>query len=779
MKQGDDSNYLYRFWLDQPYSMFMNQRLSKYFANIFCKGTSAKSKQNVLLINSLHAKRVVVKTKFWFNRQLCTGLFKTCLMGLIILTASLAYAQNNHDSIQIIRQQLTAATDEATKANLLNSLADKLRYINPEEGVVSARQAAEIAKNLNNDKLYVRSLNLMAANYTNLDQIDSVLIILNEALKVNILSPHGSPRIKSLVMMGTAHNKRNRLDSAQFYYEAARELALAADDKKSLAAIYSNLGTVAESRGDLKTAFSRYLEGLKFYEEIGDLQRQAIALNNIGMLNNKLGNNNRAVDYILRATEINKQINSFYHLSTNYGNLGMIHQHMGNLADAERYYQQSHQIARENGFALDEARALLNLGGLYLNLDRIDEARDMFSQSLEICIERGITYGIMINYFNMVDVALIEQDYQKANEYLDKTYEIAAEIEEMDIIRGVYQQKAKINEATGNYADALSYYRKFKLLDDSLTNLANKQYIEEIQIRYETDKKELENQALRLENESKAKVIRALHYVFFAVVIIITLLILLIINIFRSRKKIQKINAELKELNATKDKLFSVISHDLRSPFNSLLGFLQILLDDYDSFDDKEKKEMLVMVYQQGNNTYSLLENLLQWSLAQRGLIRYDPGTHDLFELAENEINFLESRAIKKNITIFNNIEPDTQVYADDNLVKIMFRNIINNSIKFTNIGGEIVLTSSQTADAVSIQIKDNGVGMSPEQLDQIFVPKASRSAKGTANETGSGLGLALVKEFADLNNATLKIESAVGAGTTTTITFKKTGEGA
>lgn len=750
----------------------MNQRLSKDFDTVFCKGRFFRSRQYIHI--SIHPKRIFANSTFGLHPWLCSGLIRSSLFTLIILTSLLTHAQNDHDSIQIIKQQLSAATSDAAKAELLISLADKLRYINPEEGVESARKAASLSKKLKNNELYLRALNLMAVNYTNLDHIDSVLVVLHEALQTEKISPHSKLRLKTNVLLGTAHNKRNRLDSAQFYYEAARELARETEDKTSLAAIYANLGTVAESRGDLKTAFDNYLLGLKFYEETGDLQRQAILLNNIGMLNNTLGNQNRAVDYILSAVEINQQINSFYHLSTNYGNLGMIYQYMANYEEAENLLHKSYQIARDHGFALDEARALLNLGSLYMNIDRIEDARTMFTLSLEICKERGITYGVMLNYFNMVDIALIKNDFEMANLYLDKTYEIASEIEQLDIVKKVYQQRATVNEATGNYAEALTYFKKFNHLDDSLTELANKTQIEEIQTRYETDKKELENQTLRLENDSKARIIRAQYYIFAAIAAIILLLVILIIYILHSRKKIQKINTELNELNITKDKLFSVISHDLRSPFNSLLGFLQMLIEDYDSFDDKEKKQMLEMVYQQGNNTYSLLENLLQWSLAQRGRINYNPGMHDLHELAKMEVDFLESRAFKKNITVVNEIEPDTPIYVDNDLVKVMLRNIINNSIKFTRLDGEIILSSLQTADTISVQIKDNGVGMSPEQVSQLFMPKAHSSTRGTANETGSGLGLALVKEFAVLNNATLKVESAVGIGTTITITFKK-----
>lgn len=696
---------------------------------------------------------------------------------------------NANDSIQMLKAMIAEDIPKIEKVALLIDLSEKLTFNNPAEGLSFSRQVIDLSKELDSKNIYLQGLILAGKNSLYAGYFDSALVFLHRAREVEVDPEFLKHNINALILLGTFYNQRLVYDSAQYYYQKSLDLAIEEDNARYLAAIYNNLGTLADSRGHLHEAFEYYLKSLKYYEEIGDKQNQAIALNNIGLLNQHLGDLSRAVDYTKRAAAINEEIKSYYHLSTNYGNLGSAYQEMKLWDEAEKFLLLSLRIASDQGFVIDKARALLNLGSVYLNNSKLEKARDAFSESLQICLENDLTYGVMLNYFNMVDVFTIDGDHENAELYLDKTLQIASELGQGNIIKNVYSQKSDIYEETGRYAEALAFHKKFRQLNDSLNELANKEHIQELQTRYETEKKELDNQRLRAENESKARVIQVQKLTVAAVILILVLLALLTWVAYRSRKRMQianenlnelnnKIlqqNKELEELNATKDKLFSVIAHDLRSPFNSLLGFLQMFLDDFDSFKDSEKKEMMELLYQQGNNTFSLLENLLQWSMAQRGHIQFNPGIHDLYQLAESEIEYLASRAERKEIIIKNNIQPKTMAWLDDNLVKIIFRNVINNSIKFSKPEGIIEVDSEVERNKVTIKVTDNGIGMTDEKINELFKTKITSSTKGTANEAGTGLGLVLVKEFAELNHALLKVESAQNVGTVFSISFSRT----
>jgi signal transduction histidine kinase/Tfp pilus assembly protein PilF len=705
---------------------------------------------------------------------------------LLLLQSQFLYA---NDSIQILKTKIGEDIPKVEKVKLLIDLSEKLTFNNPSEGLAYSIQVIDLSEELGNKNFYLQGLILAGKNSLYAGHFDSTLVFLHRAREVEVDPEFAKHHINALILLGTLYNQRLVYDSALYYYQKSLDLAIEEDNPRYLAAIYNNLGTLADGRGHLHEAFEYYLESLKYYEEIGDKQNQAIALNNIGLLNQHLGDLPRAVDYTKRAAAINEEIKSYYHLSTNYGNLGSIYREMEVLDEAEKYHLQSLKIASDQGFVIDKARALLNLGAVYLHNSELEKARDAFSESLQICLENELTYGVMLNYFNMVDVFTIDGDHENAALYLDKTLEIAIELGQSNIIRNVYNQKSEIYERTEKYAEALHFHKKYQQLSDSLNTLANKEHIQELQTRYETEKKELDNQRLRTENESKARIIQAQKLTVAAIILVLVLLALLTWVSYRSRKRMQianenlnklnnKIlqqNQKLEELNSTKDKLFSVIAHDLRSPFNSLLGFLQMFLEDFDSFKDAEKKEMMELLYQQGNNTFSLLENLLQWSMAQRGQIQFSPAIHDLHQLANSEIEYLATRAARKKITIENNIQPKTMAWVDDNLVKIIFRNVVNNSIKFTQAEGTIELDSEIESNTVTIKIADNGIGMTDEKINELFETKVKSSTKGTANETGTGLGLILVKEFAELNLASLKVESAKNNGTVFSIGFRRT----
>lgn len=732
-----------------------------------------------------------------FNNDLVKSLFLFLEFGIIMKLITivlsvffLCLTTSAGDSVKLLKSHLDNNISDMERADLLIELSDKLTFTDPMQGFDYARQAMNLAHLLNNDELILRSMISVGKNALYAGLFDTAFVYFHRVEKIEVKPENMNLRINNLIMLGTLHNQRHAYDSAHYYYMQSLDLAMINEDPKVLAAIYNNMGTLADSKGDLQKAFDHYLKSLKYYEEIGDIQNQAITLNNIGLLNQNLGDLQRAIDYTKRAAAINEQLKSYYHLSTNYGNLGGAYQEMKNFVEAEKYLMKSYKIAGEQGFVIDEARALLNLGVMYLNFENLDKAKEAFDRSLKICIENDIVYGLLLNYFNLVDIFTIENMLDSAEYYLDKTYKLAIELDQLPMIKKVYSQKSELYEKTGRFAEALQYHLKYDVLRDSLQKMANKEHIQEMQTKYETEKKEIENQYLRAENRSNARIIRMQKLAVAAAIVILILLALLSWVIYRSGAKIKLANKNLNKLNnkilqqnkaledmnLTKDKLFSVVAHDLRSPFNSLLGFLQMYLDDFDSFEDEEKKDMLNMLYHQANDTYSLLENLLQWSMAQRGQISFKPGIHDLHQLAETEIRFLTNRANMKKIGIKNEIPPETFAWVDENLVRIIFRNVINNSIKFTHHNGEIRLVSAIGNDHINIKIKDTGVGMSPEKLNDLFKPKENSSSKGTAQEQGSGLGLLLVKEFAEINQATFFLESKEGQGTTFSINFKQTG---
>lgn len=233
----------------------------------------------------------------------------------------------------------------------------------------------------------------------------------------------------------------------------------------------------------------------------------------------------------------------------------------------------------------------------------------------------------------------------------------------------------------------------------------------------------------------------------------------------RAKEKAEESEAQLKELNATKDKLFSIIAHDLRSPFNSILGFSELLIENINDFEIAQSKKLLGIINSSAKNTLVLLDNLLAWAKSQTGQIIFKPEKIALSATINEIIEISNANAKIKNITL-NYLQSDiNEIYADKNMFMTIIRNLITNAIKFTNSNGKIDIYSIQNQGKIEIAVSDNGIGMNEETRNKLFSLDTNLTTNGTANEKGSGLGLVLCKEFVEKHGGKIWVESTVGKG--------------
>lgn len=234
-----------------------------------------------------------------------------------------------------------------------------------------------------------------------------------------------------------------------------------------------------------------------------------------------------------------------------------------------------------------------------------------------------------------------------------------------------------------------------------------------------------------------------------------------------SREQSLKLNEKLKSIILSRDKLLSIIAHDLRAPFNTLIGFSNILSDEVDTLTDEEIKHFINIIKETSNNTYKLLDNLLSWTRLQQGKITIEKTLFNLNEIVQNVCNLLSSTALAKNVNITNEVDPSICMVADENILTTVIRNLISNSIKFTSSDDHIYINAKKEEDSILISIKDTGVGISENVKEKIFTIDGNTSTIGTASEQGSGLGLVLCKELVDLHNGKIWFASVEHIGTT------------
>jgi signal transduction histidine kinase len=223
--------------------------------------------------------------------------------------------------------------------------------------------------------------------------------------------------------------------------------------------------------------------------------------------------------------------------------------------------------------------------------------------------------------------------------------------------------------------------------------------------------------------------------------------------------------AELKELNASKDKFFSIIAHDLKNPFSSIIGISEILKEETKASANFVLENYATIINNSAVQTFMLLENLLEWANSQRGKIQFTPVSIDLNVLISEEFNILYDRAKEKRIELINSLQDNLMIIADKNMIKTILRNLISNAIKFTNKNGEVEVKALINNVNLEISVSDNGIGMSEEIKVKLFKLDGNLSTRGTEDEKGTGLGLILCKEFVEKHGGKIWVESEEGKG--------------
>lgn len=239
-----------------------------------------------------------------------------------------------------------------------------------------------------------------------------------------------------------------------------------------------------------------------------------------------------------------------------------------------------------------------------------------------------------------------------------------------------------------------------------------------------------------------------------------------------SEKRYKQLAEKLKEVNESKDQFFSLISHELRSPFNSILGFAEILYNDHQELPKEELKLYIDSLYHSSRHIFSLLNNLLHLSRFQTGKVDFNPQVLSLNSIIEKNLQILKLTSDKKEISIQLILGEEIQVFADEAMVNSIFLNLITNAIKFTQRGGKIELSVSLRGKSVEVTVRDHGVGMTDETIFNLFQIEMSKSLPGTEGETGTGLGLVLTKKFIEQNGGTLKVQSKLHQGSIFTFTL-------
>lgn len=604
----------------------------------------------------------------------------------------------------------------------------------------------------------------------------------------------GMPETVDSLNKSAFEKKRTNISEALIDLYKAQNLAIQLGYKKGEAISYMYEAGIYQQQGFLKRAIVDSYEALEIFRSIKDTF-------NIAKVNQQLAASlvsdkkyDSAIAVFNKSLQVYEKYNKNEDIINIKNNLGQIRLDLYQMNAALRLFNEALELSRKIGYRYGEKKALHNLGLAEIQRSRIGKAEQYFKKSLAIDEAMNDKYGVALKKISLIAIYLPQKRLAEAEILGLSAFSIAQSIDAFDLLDSIVSEMIELNKLNNNKEKVIQW-------QDSALEVLNKQRIKENEyassfidiIKSQHDSRmETENAIMRAERVSNEQFL-IITVGTFILIILAVLVIMVFIN-FQKQKQFSRelraknvvIEAQVSELgalnkeisqqnilleadNKTKDKLLSIISHDLRNPLVNTKGILNLV--NQGMVPDEQAKQLLIQLETQYMGTTSLLDNLLFWLKGQMSGKNLDKVQMPVFPIVkglEDEHRMLLER---KNISFFNQVDPSLTVLADKEMIRIVLRNLISNAIKFTPENGLIRVYASSDERETKISIQDSGIGMSAETIQRISAKQYYTTA-GTAMEKGSGFGLMLCSDLVNRHGGKLIIESEPRKGSVFTITL-------
>lgn len=579
------------------------------------------------------------------------------------------------------------------------------------------------------------------------------------------ISPNPRRISESYGNEGYCYYKIGLYNKAIKLYTIALNVAASNHDSTEIATLYHNIGVVYYNLADYNKSIVSYNKALAIDEKLGDIENIAydyIVIGNVFAEWQKFG---QALDFHKKSLEIGRKSNNLTAIASRTRNVGSLFIAMHEFDSALNYFEESLEIEKKLNNKNNIVVCLNDIGHMYLQQGRHIKANTFFVEAIDGAknIEELKTKAILYNNYGNNNFHIGQ--YNDALKYLNKSLDISRKISLQQTSSDNYEILGELHYKLGDYKKAYELNNRFLAIRDSIYSRENEKKLSDFQIRYETQEKEavindlIQQQQLKdlqLTNEQNKRK--------FALVIALLAILILFATVYVSYK-LRSQNSELKTLNNTLKRMFSIISHDLRGAISSYQATGRILRHRINKNQVEMLPELADEVSKNSQQLSAMLDNLLNWSLSQIKNRNFEPKTTDISEIVKKEQALYQPIAEKKNNCLVNSIEQNTLVFADGEHLQLIFRNLISNAIKFTE-NGTIELSAHKSNSHLNVVIKDSGTGITQTAAHQIFDINEKKIKRGTQNEKGTGLGLNLVKEYVELNKGLISFKSEPGKGT-------------
>ena len=658
---------------------------------------------------------------------------------------ALQYMEQYRKALQVLHEGLEISEelgDTKVTSSILYNISLSHYYLSEfDKGIETSKRGLKIMEELGDKAGIMRCLLSIGTNYQSKGAYQMATEYLSQCYQVAKENEDKYYMATSLHTIAIIDAKIGNYDKAIQQYMASVQLYEALEYRSTLSSVYLGIGKIYFEQKEYKKAEEHYQTSLKMSDENKNKADRSAVLNNLGLLSQTQKNTNDALNYFTQSLELAKGLDNKLLTAENMTSIASIYRDKKDYSNALKYFNKSLTITQTIGATQSETINLMELGKCYSEFGKINQAISSSKKALELAMKENIQPIIKDAAYTLFE------NYKRQNKY----------------------------------EEALKMYEQYNTISDSLTSETNQKEIIRQEYKYAYGKQaiadsiqyaettKIQEAQLSAQTAINAQQKQRSYFLLFGA---------LLASIFGgwmyhrnriTRKQNQVISLqkqELESLHQVKDHIFAIIGHDLRKPaiaFQGITKKVNYLLKNQDfktlnALGEEIEKDALAL--------NKLTDNLLNWALMEKDVMPYHPESIPVAPIADEVCALFEKIAKEKNINLSANIPYDLKVYVDKNALQTIIRNLVDNSIKFTGEGGDILLQAMNTPQGVKIEIDDTGIGMTNQQVKNIFLLQKNKSQPSLTGEKGTGLGMHLVNELVKLNQGTINVISQLERGT-------------
>ncbi|WP_299335894.1 tetratricopeptide repeat-containing sensor histidine kinase [uncultured Psychroserpens sp.] len=569
-------------------------------------------------------------------------------------------------------------------------------------------------------------------------------------------------------------------------YNRSRRYYSQLGDTLGIAKVNNSIGLIEIKRGNYSVGLENSLSAIQTFESRNLKDELSSAYNNLAEAYYNTNQVDKSLEFNIKALNVREQLRDSIGIKTSTRNIALLYSERKEHRKAIEYYEKVLKLLNPSTDQKLKGEILPRIGAEYLRFKDYDKAAEYLVEGLKFNRKNNNDDGVLRALNAIADLNIQQEKVRLAEIQVNEAYEIATRINNKPELLKNYKLHKEIDSINGKFQNAFFWQGKYFNLKSELDK-ENQPIVPVITKPIEVEPLDANEdfnaiaiKQKEAENEIMFKKLKAISYVLGAAFLIVSTILLLIYlkrkntlkfnrELQEKNKQIEKQNEEfalqtkhLEEVNSVKDRLFSIVSHDLKDSISSIKGFIDLLKED--GISREEFYDLVPELSENADSASQLLYNLLNWSKSQMQNLEPKPELFNIQDVFKNKISLVEQKVEQKRIVLIDESHRDF-VYADKSMIEIVIQNLITNAVKFTRVGDVITVSNSDLNGNSLICVEDTGVGISKENIDKLF-KNGTFTTRGTSNEKGTGLGLTICKELVELNNGRIWVESTPNVGT-------------